>query len=194
MAKKFVEFENTHGSAYSFGMFAKALLPRPADWADEYGSTKGYNDREKHSGTIPKELREKVVGVTFANHRSANPLPVLLKIGANVDASYDLQIKNFVHEGIEYIGVLMLCPNPALKSAVKSQQPEKALAQLHRHSATPRNAAERYDQPARPGGSCWLFVVKPSGHFFKVEFGQRMCRPMCSWPLCLKVLTFRSCE
>ena len=50
--------------------------------------------------------------MTFANYRSENPLPVLLKIGANVDASYDVQIKNFVHEGIEYIGVLMLCPNP----------------------------------------------------------------------------------
>ena len=56
-ARKFVEFEKTHGTAYSFGMFAKALLPRPADWADEYGSTKGYNDWEKHSSKIPKELR-----------------------------------------------------------------------------------------------------------------------------------------
>jgi hypothetical protein len=59
-------------------MFAKALLPRPADWADEYRSTKGYNDWEKHSGKIPKALRERLVGVTFANYRSENPLPVLL--------------------------------------------------------------------------------------------------------------------
>jgi hypothetical protein len=126
-AKKFIEFEKEHGSKYSFGMFAKALLPRPADWADQYGSTKGFNDWEKHSGRIPKELRERVVGVTFANYRSENPLPIMLKIGTNVDASYDLQIKNFVHEGIEYIGVLMLCPNPALKSATTAEQLEKAL-------------------------------------------------------------------
>jgi hypothetical protein len=37
-------------------MFAKALLPRPADWADEYGSTKCYDDWGKHAGSIPKEL------------------------------------------------------------------------------------------------------------------------------------------
>jgi hypothetical protein len=127
-AKKFVEFEKTHGSAYSFGMFAKALLPRPADWADEYGSTKGYHDWEKHSGKIPKELRERLTAVTFANYRSENPLPVVLKIGTNVDASYDVQIKNFVHDGIEYIGVLMLCPNPALKSVAKSEQGEREKA------------------------------------------------------------------
>ena len=53
---------------------------------------------------------------------------MLLKIGTNVDASYDVQIKNFVHEGIEHIGILMLCPNPALKSAAKSERREKTLA------------------------------------------------------------------
>ena len=127
-AKKFVEFEKANGSLYSFGMFAKALLPRPADWADEYGSTKGYDDWGKHAGSIPKELRERLTGVTFANYRSENPLPVLLKVGTNVDASYDVHIKNFVHEGIEYIGILMLCPNPSLKSTATSEHREKALA------------------------------------------------------------------
>jgi len=122
-AKKFVEFEKTNG-AYSFGMFAKTLLPRPADWADEYGSTKGYNNWEKHAGAIPKEVTERITSVTFSNYRSDNPLPVLMKIGANVDATYDVQIKNFTHEGIEYIGILMLCPNPDLKSAAKSEQRE----------------------------------------------------------------------
>ena len=55
-----------------------------------------------------------------------NPMPVLLKIGTNVDASYDARIKHFVHEGVEYLGVLMLCPNPALKSATETEQREKA--------------------------------------------------------------------
>jgi hypothetical protein len=53
---------------------------------------------------------------------------VLLKVGTNVDASYDVHVKNFVHEGIEYIGILMLCPNPSLKSTARSEQREKALA------------------------------------------------------------------
>ena len=52
-----------------------------------------------------------------ANPYPANPLPVLMKIDANIDATYDVQIKNFTHEGIEYIGIPMLCPNTALKSA-----------------------------------------------------------------------------
>ena len=51
-----------------------------------------------------------------------------MKIGANVDATYDVQIKNFVHDGIEYIGILMLCPNPELKSPTTVEQREKALA------------------------------------------------------------------
>ena len=68
----------------------------------------------------------KVTTVTFSNYRSENPLPVLFKIGANVDASYDVQIKHFVHEGIEHIGVLILCPNPDLKSAATSQRIERA--------------------------------------------------------------------
>lgn len=50
-ARKFAELEKTSGP-YKFGMLAKVLVPRPADWADEYGSTKGYGAWEKHSGGI----------------------------------------------------------------------------------------------------------------------------------------------
>ena len=53
-ARKFVEFEKANGP-YSFGMFAKRLLPRPADWADEYGSTKGYNNWESMPARFPKK-------------------------------------------------------------------------------------------------------------------------------------------
>jgi hypothetical protein len=126
-ARKFVEFEKANGP-YNFGMFAKTLLPRPADWADEYGSTKGYNNWEKHAGSIPKEVTERITSVAFSNYRSDSPFPMLMKIGANVDATYDVQIKNFIHDGVEYIGILMLCPNPALKSPAKVEQREKALA------------------------------------------------------------------
>jgi hypothetical protein len=123
-AKKFVEFEKAVGESYSFGMFIKALMPRPADWADQYGSTKGYGSWEKHAGAIPKELRERLADVTHSNYRSESPLPVRFKIGANVDASYDVQVKHFVHEEIEHLGVLILCPNPDLKSETKSERSE----------------------------------------------------------------------
>ena len=52
-ARKFAELEKASGP-YKFGMLAKVLVPKPADWADEYGSTKGYGSWEKHSGGIPK--------------------------------------------------------------------------------------------------------------------------------------------
>ena len=39
----------------------------------------------------------------------------MLKVGTNVDASYDVQVKNFEHDGIEYVGVLMLRPNPGVE-------------------------------------------------------------------------------
>lgn len=51
-----------------------------------------------------------------------------MKFGANVDVTYDVKIRNFVHEGIEYIGILMPCLNPALKSPAKVEQCEKTLA------------------------------------------------------------------
>ncbi len=127
-ARKFVELEKANGR-YSFGMFAKMVLPRPADWADQYGSTKGYASWEKHSGSIPKEFRDRLTDAAASNLRSENPLPCLLKVGSNVDGSYDVQIKTFVHEGIEYMGILMLCPNPALQSAAKSESTEKTPAE-----------------------------------------------------------------
>jgi hypothetical protein len=126
-ARKFREFEKANGPS-SFGVFTKKLMPRPADWADEYGSTKGYNNWEKHAGAIPKALTDQIGSAGRGNLRSDNPLPMLLKVGTNIHATYDVQIKNFIHEGLEYIGILMLCPNPALKSAAKSEHREETHA------------------------------------------------------------------
>lgn len=122
VARKFVEMERTDG-AYSFGKLAKMIMPRPADWADEYGSTKGYNSWEKHSGNIPKNLRQRLTDAIAANLRSDNPRPMRVKVGENIDETYDVQIKTFVHDGHEYLGILMLCPNSSLRSAAK---PERA--------------------------------------------------------------------
>jgi hypothetical protein len=94
-------------------MLAKVLVPRPADWADEYGSTKGYGTWEKHSGDIPKEIQDQLTEVIASNLRSENPRPMRIKVGTNVDASHEVQVKTFIHDGIEHIGILMLCPNSA---------------------------------------------------------------------------------
>src|SRR5689334_7531630 len=82
--RKYREFEKANGPS-SFGVFTKSLMPRPADWADEYGSTKGYNTWEKHAGAIPKALTDRISAVGRENLRSDNPRPVLLKVGTNVD-------------------------------------------------------------------------------------------------------------
>jgi hypothetical protein len=42
--------------------------------------------------------------------------PMRKTVGSNVDASHELQIKHFKHETMDHIGLLMVCPNPALQS------------------------------------------------------------------------------
>jgi len=126
-ARKFRELEKANGPS-NFVMFAKKLMPRPADWADEYGSTKGYNDWEKHAAGVPQVIRERFGSVARENFQSDNPLPMVLKIGINADATYDVHVKNFIHEGVEYIGVVWLCPNPALKPAAQPVQSQKVPA------------------------------------------------------------------
>ena len=53
--------------------------------------------------------------IISANLRSATPLPVVLKVGENVDETHELIVKTFPHNGNVYIGIHMLCPNSALK-------------------------------------------------------------------------------
>src|SRR5260370_24662034 len=79
-AKKFAELEKTSGP-YKFGMLAKVLVPRPADWADEYGSTKGDGAWDKHSRDIPKALQDPLTHVIACNIRSANLRPMRSKDG-----------------------------------------------------------------------------------------------------------------
>ena len=42
-------------------------------------------------------------------------MPVVLKVGDNVDATHDLHVKTFAHNGQLHIGLHMLCPNSDLK-------------------------------------------------------------------------------
>jgi len=114
-AKKFKEHEAKHGK-YSFGdKFTKHLVPDEKNWADESGSTKGHGNWEKHSGAIPEAIRNKITDVISTNLRSAHPLPLVLKVGENVDNTHDLHIKTFAHKGHMHLGLHILCPNSSLK-------------------------------------------------------------------------------
>jgi hypothetical protein len=103
-AKKFTELENQHGP-YSFGKFAKLLMPNPDEFANW----------EKDAGGIPEPIRNRLTEIISANLRSTAPLPVVLKVGDNVDATHDLIVRTFAHNGNIHIGIHMLCPNPELK-------------------------------------------------------------------------------
>jgi hypothetical protein len=102
-AKRFAELEKQYGP-YTFGKFAKLLLPDPNEFANW----------ERDAGGITDSIRQRLTEVISTNLKSASPLPMMLKVGDNVDASHDLLVEVFAHKGSIYIGLLMLCPNPAL--------------------------------------------------------------------------------
>jgi hypothetical protein len=113
-AKKFKEYEKKNGP-YAFGKFTKFLVPKKENWADESGSTGGHDRWEKHSGAIPKAIRDKITEVISTNLRSVKPMPLVLKVGENVDGTHDLKVRLFAHNGQMHIGLHMLCPNSSLK-------------------------------------------------------------------------------
>jgi hypothetical protein len=114
-AKKFAEYEKRHGP-YKFGQqYTKFLVPKAENWTDQAGSTDGHSKWEKNSGDIPEAIRNRITEVISANLRSAQPLPMVLKVGENVDASHDLHVRTFAHNGQIHIGLHMLCPNTSLK-------------------------------------------------------------------------------
>src|SRR3954468_16792781 len=61
-AKKFKEYEKKNGP-YAFGKFTKFLVPKKENWASESGTTDGHDRWEKHSGAIPKAIRDKITEV-----------------------------------------------------------------------------------------------------------------------------------
>jgi len=113
-AKKFKEYEKKNGP-YAFGKFTKFLVPKKENWANESGATDGHDRWEKHSGAIPKAVRDKITEVIATNLRSAKPMPLVLKVGENVDGTHDLKVRIFAHNGHMHIGLHMLCPNSSLK-------------------------------------------------------------------------------
>ena len=114
-AKMFKDFVSTNGS-YAFGdNFTKTLVPKPDDWADKSGSTQGYGAWERNLAEIPDSIRAQITAIVSANLGSDNPLPLVLKVGENVDDSHELIVKAFAYKGQMYIGLHILCPNPLLK-------------------------------------------------------------------------------
>ena len=103
-AKKFAELEKQYGP-YSFGKFAKFTLTQPGEYANW----------EKDVGEIPESIQNRLTEIISTNLRSASPMPMMLKVGDNVDATHDLHVKTFAHNGHIHIGLHMLCPNPELK-------------------------------------------------------------------------------
>jgi hypothetical protein len=103
-AKRFAELEKQYGP-YTFGKFARLLLPKPEEFANW----------ERDAGGIPASIRQRLTDVISTNLKSASPMPMMLKVGDNVDTSHDLIVEVFAYNGSIYIGLLMLCPNPELK-------------------------------------------------------------------------------
>ena len=56
--------------------------------------------------------------------------PMRKTVGSNVDASHEVQIKHFKHEGIDHIGLLLLCLNPVLQSRPQSDSVAKTAAEV----------------------------------------------------------------
>jgi hypothetical protein len=103
-AKKFTDLEKQYGP-YSFGKFVKLTTPETTE----------YSNWETDSGAIPEAIQGRLTEIISTNFRSASPMPMMLKVGNNIDATHELYVRTFAHNGQLYIGLLMLCPNPDLK-------------------------------------------------------------------------------
>jgi hypothetical protein len=104
-----------HGP-YTFGQgYTKHIVPKADDRADDSRSTEGHAKWEKHTGDIPEHIRNRLTEVISSNLKSAHPLPMVLKLGENVDHTHDLHVRTFVHNGHVHIGMHILCPNSSLK-------------------------------------------------------------------------------
>jgi hypothetical protein len=103
-ARKFQELEQREGG-YAFGKFMKYFLPNPNE----------YSNWDKDSGEISDAVRQTLTDVVSANLKSASPLPMVLKVGENVDDTHEIHVKTFAYGGQLYVGLHMLCPSTSLK-------------------------------------------------------------------------------
>jgi hypothetical protein len=102
-SKKFTQLETQHGP-YSFGKFAKLLMLNSGQ----------LTNWDQDAGGIPAPICYRLTEIFSTNSRSATLLPVVLKVGENVDATHGLIFKTFAHKGSIDSGIHMLCPNTSL--------------------------------------------------------------------------------
>lgn len=103
-ASKFKDLERQHGS-YAFGKFARHFLPNPEE----------FSNWDRDSGSIAEPIQQRLTEVISTNLKSESPLPMVLKVSENVDATHDLHVSVFAYNGQIHIGLLMLCPNTSLR-------------------------------------------------------------------------------
>jgi hypothetical protein len=105
------QFKAMAKDKYQFGQLLKKFIPQQADWANGDGRNNGYDTWDRSVAEIPADVRDELTSVFYDNLSSDNPLPMMLKVGQNVDDSHELIVKEFAYGGYDYIGILMLCPN-----------------------------------------------------------------------------------
>ena len=105
------QFKAMAKDKYQFGQLLQKFIPNQADWANGDGRNNGYSTWDRSVAEIPDDVRGELTKLFFDNLSSDDPLPMLLKVGQNVDDSHELIVKEFSHGGYDYIGILMLCPN-----------------------------------------------------------------------------------
>ncbi len=108
-AQQFQQLETRYGP-YEFGKFAKQMLPDPKQW----GSRASFELWEQTVEEIPAPFRERITQILGANFRSHTRLPLVLRVGTNVDTSHEMIVKTFASNDTLFIGVLMLCPDESL--------------------------------------------------------------------------------
>jgi len=96
---------------YEFGQLLKQFIPRRSDWANSSGRDEGYDGWEASVADISEDVRDELTELFYDNLSSDDPVPMMLKVGQNVDDSHELHVKEFTHNGVDYIGILLLCPN-----------------------------------------------------------------------------------
>src|ERR1700754_968267 len=103
-ATRFMELEKQY-APYTFGKFVKHFLKNPGQFADW----------DKDAGGIPDAIRQRLAQVISTTLKSDNPLPMVLKVGENVDDTHQLYVNPCAHAGYIYIGLHMLDPDPSMK-------------------------------------------------------------------------------
>jgi hypothetical protein len=105
------QFKAKAKGKYQFGQLLKQFIPQKTDWSNADGRGNGFDIWDQSVADIPDDVRDELTSVFFDNLSSDAPLPMMLKVGQNVDDSHELIVKQFSHGGYDYIGILMLCPN-----------------------------------------------------------------------------------